>query len=456
MNRTTQLCAAALAAGALLPGCRGIPGEGEKQARQQLDTVGQLYRPSGWKPDLPPLAPDGGLSNYLAYALLNSPRVEAAYYDWAASVERITIERSLPDPQLTFEADIADTLMTLMPGLMQAFPGPGKLTARARLATAESQTRYFAFESALIETAFDLKRAFFELHFLDERLRINQLNLGLLTDVEWIARAQHQTGKVPLQDVLRAQIERDRVATDLENLRDSRRPSLAAFKAALGMAPDQPDPPVPARFEPSDRSLTDEQLLDIAFQRNPRLKALESEVRTMQAGIAVAYKENVPDFTLGVATDVQPNPVIVRPDASMTLPIWRDKIAAGIARAKAQELAARSRLTAEQIALTVEFANRSFQYREATRNLAVLSEVLLPKAQQSLDLAHASYSSGTTDFINVLEAERSLLDFQLAEVDARTQRELALAELSLLIAGLPPPGAPVLGSSSSLAPSRKE
>ena len=53
---------------------------------------------------LPPLAPGSGLSNYLAFALLDSPRVEAAYYDWAASVEGITVERSLPDPQLTLMA----------------------------------------------------------------------------------------------------------------------------------------------------------------------------------------------------------------------------------------------------------------------------------------------------------------------------------------------------------------
>ena len=57
---------------------------------------------------LPELTADSSLSNYLAFALLNSPAVEAAYYDWAASVENITVARSLPDPQITFQADIMD------------------------------------------------------------------------------------------------------------------------------------------------------------------------------------------------------------------------------------------------------------------------------------------------------------------------------------------------------------
>ncbi len=393
---------------------------------------------------MPELTATNDLSNHLAYALLNSPHVEAAYYDWAASVERITVERSLPDPQLTFQSDIADTVMTIMPGLMQMIPGPGKLKARANLAAAESRTRYYAFESAVLQTAFDLKRSFFELHFLDENIRINEENLALLTELEQIARAQNEAARATLQDVLRAQIERDRVETDLANLRDSRQPRTASFKGALGMTHDQPDPPLPAGFESTPLDVNDAALLKLAFDRNPRLKAMESEVRAMQADIALAYKENVPDFNVGVMADVKANPVMIRPLAGMTVPIWRDKIAAGVARAKAQDLAARSRLTQEQIALTVTVAKKTFMYRELTRNLALLQHQLIPKAGLSVAIAQAGYLSGTIDFFNLIDAQRQKLALQLEEVEARTQREIVLSELSLLIAGVPPPGAPLL------------
>ena len=49
--------------------------------------------------------------------MLHQPQVAAAYYDWTASVERITVERSLPDPRLTFETYIADMVTSLMPRL---------------------------------------------------------------------------------------------------------------------------------------------------------------------------------------------------------------------------------------------------------------------------------------------------------------------------------------------------
>jgi outer membrane protein, heavy metal efflux system len=427
------------AAGVLLSaGCRGISTRGERQARHDLAGVASQYRPDQHKPQLPVLTPDSSLSNYLAYALFNSPGVEAAYDDWAASVENITVKRSLPDPQITFQSDIANIVETVMPGFMQEFPGPGKLRARAAVASAESRAKYFAFENAALQTAFDLKQAYYQLYFLDDQLRINRETLSLLNELDRIARAQNQVGKGTLQDVLRAEIERDRVQTDITNLEDSRKPMLAAFKAALGLTRDQPNPPVPARLETTAINPNSDELLQIAFARNPQLKELEADVRAAEAGIAVAYKSRVPDFSLGLMADAKASPTLFRPLAGITLPIWRDKTAAKIAQAKANELAAQARLSAAQIQLTVDFAEQTFAYREIGRNLSLLDDQLIPKARQSLTIGRAGYLSGTIDFFNLMDTERTLLDFQLAEVEARTQREIVLSRLSLLIAGEPP------------------
>lgn len=425
----------------LLAGCKGLPTADEREARHDLAAVTGQYRPGQNKPALPALAPDAGLSNYLAYALLNSPTVEAAYADWLGSVENITVARSLPDPQITFQSDIADIVQTVMPGFMLEFPGPGKLRARAKVAGAESRAKYFAFQSAVLQTAFDLKQAHFKLCYLDDQLRINRETLALLDDLEQIARAQNEVGKGNLQDVLRVQIERDRVGTDIVNLEDSRHPLMASFKAALGIGPGQPDPPVPPRLEAIESDPGDDGLLQTAFAHNPQLKAMEADVRAAEAGIALAYKSRVPDFSLGLMADVKASPTMFRPLAGMTLPIWRDKTAAEIAQAKANELAARARLTAAQISLAVEFAEQSFAYREITRNLGLLENQLVPKARQSLEIARAGYLAGTIDFFNLMDTERTLLNFELSEVDARLQHEMVRLKLSLLIAGELPPEA---------------
>lgn len=438
----------------LLAGCNGIPTKDEKAARNQLLFTGATYRPHDQKFPLPPLSSDSSLSNFLMFAMLNQPKVEAAYYDWAASVERITQARSFPDPQFTFQMDIQNVVTSIMPGLMGTIPWPDKLRVGAQIASAESQAKYFAFQSAVLQSAFDVKRAYYQLHFLIEKIRVNQETLKLLRDLEQLARAQNEVGKVTLQDVLRAQIEQDRLKTELANLEDSRSSLLAQFKAALGLGPAESTPPIPSRFESTPLDLTADKLLETALAQNTQIKSMEADVRAAEASITLARKARLPDFSLGLMADVKMNPTLYRfpgGPGTVSLPIWRDKIAAQIAEAQANKRSAAARLSAEQITLAVDIAERSYLYREATRNLALLDDQLLPKARQSLEVARSGYVAGQSDFFNLTDTEQTLLGFKLNKVESTMQREVVLAELSLIIQGMSPAGGSMAARSSGMA-----
>jgi len=440
----------------LLAGCKGIRTEKEKAARQQAQEVAASYRPAGQKPPLPALTPDSGLSNFLAYALLNQPSVETAYYDWAASIERITQARSFPDPQFTFQMDIQNVVTSIMPGLMATIPWPSKLRVGAEIAAAESQAKYFTFQSAVLQTAFEVKRAYYQLYFLNQKVRVNQDTLQLLNELERLARTQNEVGKATLQDVLRAQIEEDRLRTEIANLEDSRNSLMAQFKAALGMKAEEPAPPIPGRFESTSLDLTSEKLLETALAQNQRLKSMEAEIRAAEVSIILARKGRLPDFSLGFMADVKVNPTLYRFPGSpgtMSLPVWRDKIAAQIAEAQANKHSAEARLSAEQVVLAVNFAEKSYLYREATRNLALLNDQLLPKARQSLEVARSGYLAGQIDFFNLTDSERTLLGFELNKVEASTQREVVLAELSLIVQGMSPATTPMGGTAPRMSSS---
>lgn len=430
----------------MLAGCKGIPAAGEKQAQREVETIEKQFPTNNAA--LPELSADSSLSNFMTFALLNSPTVKAAFYDWSASVENITIQRSLADPQLTFQSDIASVVQTVMPGFMQEFPGPGKLKARARVAVAESRGKYFAFESAVLQTAFDLKRAYYQLGLVEEQIHLKRETLSLLENQERAVHAQNVTGASALPELLRVQSDADRVRNEIADLEDSRSSLLQNFKAAIGLTPEQADPPVPAHFEMSTGSVDADELRNFAFAHNPQLAAMDAEVRVTEAGITMAYKQRVPDFSLGLMADVKASPTMFRPLAGMTLPIWRDKIAAEIAQAKANDLAAKSRLKSAQIDLAVSFAEKSFTYRQTSRNLTLIENELIPRANQSLEIVRAGYQAGTMDFSAMTDMERGLLDLKLEAAEARTAREIALADLSLMVAGVSPENAPLLTNNS--------
>ena len=203
------------------------------------------------------------------------------------------------------------------------------------------------------------------------------------------------------------------------------------------------------RVQAARRGGTSDRVLTFALTHNPRLKAMEAEVRRADAAIQLAHLAQVPDVFARIKADAMASPTVVTPEIWISLPVWRDKIAALIAGAEAAKLAAVARLSAEQIALAVEFVDKSFMFRAASRNLELFTERLLPKARQSLEVAQSAYVGDKVEFLNVIDAERTLLDFRLSAIEARVQRELALAELSLIILGRPPQNAPVLSSGAA-------
>lgn len=427
----------------LLSGCATPAEKAEQRGLQQV--AGQ-YRPHGEKPALPQLTTNAPLSDFLTYALLNHPDIETAYFDWAASVARITSAGAPPDPRLTFQADIQSVVTSLMPGLMFDFPGPGKLRGQVAVAVAESTGKYHEFEARVLTTAFGVKKAYYQLYYLTEKVAVNRTTLGVLADVEAVARQRNVVNQATLQDVLRAQMEQERLRTEIANLEDSSLPLAAQFKAALGLPADAPEPPLPVRFATTPLTMASSNLLAAAYAHNPRLKVMAAEVQRAEAALQLAAKAGVPDFSAGLEADLKMTPLLYRPQASVTLPIWRGKIRAQLAEAQAQKSAAQARLSSEQIMLAVELAEKAFMLREADRNLTLAQDAILPKARLALEAARAGYLSNQSSFVDLADAWRAALAAELDAIMARTQRELALAELELLVLGEQPAGAPTVKS----------
>ena len=200
-----------------------------------------------------------------------------------------------------------------------------------------------------------------------------------------------------------------------------------------------PTPPVPARFESTSLEVAPEKWLGTALAENTRLKGMAAEVRAADDAIRLAYKARMPDTSLGFMADAKMAPVLYRPTGAVSIPLWRDKLAAQVAEARAAKQAGEARLTAGEIDLAVAVAERSFIFRETTRNLQLLVQTLLPMQRQS--------ARGGADGVPFRPARVCECDGRRARPAAvsssmrwrpRVQRELSLAELSLILMGMPP------------------
>jgi outer membrane protein TolC len=432
---TLGLLALGLAAGCTLP-----PQPAEKTARSELRSTGAALLPSHGRPALPVLNADSPLQDYIRYSVLNHPSVAAAYYDWRAAVEEIAPNRAQPEPQLTLEADIADTLMTFMPGVMFDFMGAGKRAAMARESTAAAEVTHRAFIVAVLNAAAETRKAWVELAYLEDTDRLYATTIHVVDESLALVNAEYVTGRG--MGTLEKQLRLQNLAAEHHahhaGLADRLVAAHSRLKSALGLLPSEPDPAWPHPSLSATPLPTADELWQRAQTVNPELGKMRAMVEMTVAGVEVARKAGRPGFTLGAMADLKADPLMVRPTATLTLPIWREKIAATIAAAEARREAAIARVDAEQLNLAAELAQMLYMVRESDRMLGYIDGTALPNIERSYATLEAGAQSGMTNAAMIPETRLMALDMRHERVETLRQRETAVVDLSLMIADVAP------------------
>lgn len=424
----------------ILGGCATPPGAAETAARLRAERVGQAFTAGAERVKPAPLTGEPAADEYLRFALLNHPRVWGAFQEWRASIHDIAPARALPDPRLTLEADIADSLMSLMPGLMFDIMAPGKRAAMAQEATAQSEIAYRDYVNALVQTTAEVRKAWIELAYVDEVIHLREENLGALEQSLAVSAAEYSTmtGMASFEGQVAILNSTAQVRTEVETLRDRRTAARARFKSALGLAPEDRDPPWPA-FALETSPLPTEAELWLRIQAaNPDLASMRAMVDMAVAGVEVARKAGVPDLALGTMVDVKASPLMFRPQASLSLPIWREKIEASVAAAEARRAGAVARMDAERLTMAAQLAQMISMVREADRMMTFIDSVALPNIERALASAGASYQAGMGKPGMIPELRRMALAMQGERLAALRERELAVTELLTMTAGVVP------------------
>jgi outer membrane protein, heavy metal efflux system len=429
----------------LVSSCTVPPSGAEKQVRNKSTRLGQVLHAA----DQAVPTPKAPLADYLRFAVLRHPQVRAAYSDWQATVLAIAPTRALPDPQLTFEADVADTLMTFMPGLMFDFMTPGKRRAMANEMTAASQVSYRTYVATVLEVATGVRKAWLELAYVDEALRLREEAIGAINQAAAMAGTDYVTGRGmgTLEAQLRLENEVAMVRSELAALGDRRIAARTRFKSALGLITTDADPTWPqATLAPTVLPSEDE-LWRRTLAANPELGRMRAMVEMAIASVAVARKAGTPNFTLGAMADFKADPLMFRPTATVTLPIWREKIQSNIAAAEARRDAAVARVGAEQLNMAAQLAQMLYMVRESDRMIEYIDTIVLPNYGRLISSIEAGYQAGMTGPGMIPETRVMALGMRLERAAALRDRENAVTDLLLMTADIAPVGTPLLAES---------
>ena len=393
------------------------------------------------------LTDNSSLSDYLAYAAHHNPELEAAFNRWKAALEKIPQVHSLPDPLFTYTYFIENVETRVGPqrhkfDISQTFPWFGKLNLLGDVALEEANIRKQAYEMLKLELFYKVKEVYYEYYYLSRSMYVTEDNLKLLSYFESVAQTNYTTGKAPLADVIKAQVELGKLEERLLSLRDLREPVAAKLNAVLNRQSDA-QLPWPSSLQVKDITLTDDEILQLIVEKNPDLKALEFKIEKEVKSRELAKKQFYPNIMLGLSyvetgpssmpgtADSGKDPIMTM--LSVNLPLWRNKYHAAVRESEIlRKTAVNDRENRENI-LRADLKSALYKYRDAGRKKELYRDTLIPKAKQALNVTQTAFESGTKDFLSLIEAQRTLLEFELSYEWALTNREKFRAQVEMLV-----------------------
>jgi outer membrane protein TolC len=401
--------------------------------------------------DPPPTPPEllgpQPVDTFIRRALQENRSVQAARFNVLALKARIPQVTALDDPmasntiypipsvapQYVLMGYNAYNLM-----LSQQFPWFGTLRLRGEEAEEEVKVALAELCAAELDAVAAVKRAYYDLYYNQRAERILIENRALAADLVEIAKVRVQTGGSQ-QDYLRAEV----VVTDLDRELALIRRGLVTARADLArqlhVNPESvldalPEVPMAAVPDEIDR------LYRLAIAARPELKGRLAAIARDARSAELARLRYYPNVTLGLSymdmekTNAQtprtaggfPNVGLV---VGFNLPIYRQKLEAGVVEAEARAVADARLYETERDATYREVKDLLTQSRTQRDIIELFRSSILPKSERALKLATSDYQLGNVDYVTLMTAWREVLQIQLQIAQVESELGKALASL---------------------------
>ncbi len=385
------------------------------------------------------------LVSMVAELELRNPELAAARRDVDMRVARIAPAGAPPDPTVSvgymsgflrppFFPSASTPNAFRQVGVSQELPYPGKLALRSRVAAAEADTTRWSYEDTRVRLISDLKVAYVDYVLVARTLAIVERNRTALEQFRGIAEVRYAVGKASQQDVLRAQLELSILLERMTSLERDRTVLQADINRLLYRSPGTPV----AMSDPVESQPVGglDALQDRAAERYPALKRAEQQINRGQQALALARKEQLPDFGVNVTTQkfVGGMPWMYGVDVMVKVPIfWQRKQRPMVAEAAASLEGANRMRESTLSDATARVAQEYAAITTSQRLVELYGDSVLPQARLALESSIADYEVGSVDFLTLLTNFITVLNYEVSHEEQRARHHQALARLESLV-----------------------
>jgi cobalt-zinc-cadmium efflux system outer membrane protein len=371
--------------------------------------------------------------------LHSNPELAVFENKWEAARHRIISMSSLEDPELgvEFEGIPKDSIdagkfQDIEWSFSQKWPFPGKLSLKRKIAAEEAQKVYHEFLEKSQNLLALAKQTYADYVLKAEILVLLQKNSVFLSQLENIIRQKYEVGKGSQQDLLLAQVEQERLQSEIANTIQEMQTTAARLNVLMGKHPESFLPPAEPFFCPV-HSWSFDELMSLARQHRQEFKHHQSVIRVVELEYKLAKRQNEPDFFTRLETRQFEGTGLKEYDVMLGISIpwlWtRGKVKEGVQEAKYNLSGAQKDFEAKQNMVGFEIKESLVKVQTSQNLLNLYENTILPKSRQILQAAQSSYETDKTDFLNLIQLQRNHLAFELEYKKLQAEHFRAIAEL---------------------------
>lgn len=314
----------------------------------------------------------------------------------------------------------------------------GKLALNRAVAGNERLRLEQELEAQRLRVLTDVRIAYFQVLLAQRQIDLTSNLIEIGQSGAKTVDALYRSQEVGKSDVLQAQLEIENSQILAENAKNRYAASWRSLSAVVGnpMLAQQTlegDPLVPPRHIEFDDALG--RLLTLS----PEMAAASMAVSRARAAIERERVEPVPNVTVQGLVNWLDNGANGKADGgvavSVPIPVF-NRNQGGVARAQAELVAASRALDQLELDLRNRLAPTYERYANSRNQVVRYREVILPAADESLDLTRKTYTAGETNYVALLTAQRTYSHTQLGYLEAvRTLRISEVQIDGLLLSG---------------------
>ena len=361
------------------------------------------------------------LDSALQTAFANNPDLAAA--QWEIDIAQGARQQAglIPNPVASWDAeDTRRNSRTTTVKLSQTLELGGKRGARIEVATRGQDAAALTLEQRRNGLRADVIDGYYGALRAQERLDLAQRSLALAERGLIVANARVTAGKSSPVEATRAQVQLSQIRLELNRAQIGLSDSYRRLAASTGSA--TPDFQAVATQTSSTPPLPPATQLLARLEQTAELRLAELHILQSEASVGLEKALRVPDLDVSIGSqyDASVRERVNLVGVSMPIPLF-NRNQGNVLAATRRADQSRDLRNAAELRLRTETRQALDVWQTANTEVRAFNQHILPAAQSAVDSATRGFEMGKFNFLDVLDAQRTL-------IAARTQYLAATAQ----------------------------